>query len=144
MKPFLAVVLAVLAAGPVDLGTVDQKAPTKDDLKLPKSDDGIPKVELKGDLKGTAKPDEKRNLYVLVGPISSKELVGTWWVQGETARDGTKFEAEAQFGEESAGVGEYFAVVGVATDTKWSPGDKLTELPKDASYSKVKMVKRVK
>ncbi len=143
MKTALVAALVALAAGPVDLGTVDQKAPTKDDLKRPKSDDGVPKVELKADIKGTAKPDDKRSLYVLVGPVSSKELVGTWWVQGEATRDGAKFAAEAQFGEEAAGAGEYFAVVGVATDRKWSPGDKLTELPTDATYSKVKVVRRV-
>lgn len=134
-----------LADGPaVDLGLVDRKPPTKDDLKVPKSDDGVPKVGLKSDVKGSAAKDEKRTVYVLVSPVSNRELAGTWWVQAEVARADAKFEGDAQFGEEDGGAGEFFAVVAVATDKKWEPGEKLTELPKDAAYSKATTVKRTK
>lgn len=142
MKPLLVTALAALVAGPIEIGKVEHKAPAKDDLKLPKSDDGVPKVDLKAEIKGSVPADDKRTVYVLVSPVSAKELVGTWWVQADAVRDGGKFEAEAQFGEEGAGAGEYFAVVAVATDKKWAAGDKLTDLPKDAAYSKVKVVKR--
>ena len=43
---------------------------------------------------------------------------------------------------ENAGIGEYFAVLAVATDKTWSGGDTINELPADAAYSKVKIVKR--
>ena len=48
----------------------------------------------------------------------------------------------AQFGEENAGIGEYFVVLAVATDKKWAVGEMLNSLPDDAAYTKVKIVKR--
>jgi hypothetical protein len=49
---------------------------------------------------------------------------------------------DAQFGEDDAGSGEYFAVIAVATEKKWSVGEKLDALPDDATFSTVKVVKR--
>lgn len=143
MTALVAAVLAVAAADPpVDLGTLDQKAPTADQLKVPKSDDGVPKVDLRAAVKGAAKADDKRTVYVLVTPVSNRELVGTWWVQAEVDRAGAAFTGEAQFGEEAGGAGEYFAVVAVATDKKWEVGEQVKELPAAGAYSKVKIVKR--
>lgn len=134
--------LAVTVLATVNLGTLDQKAPKADQLKVPKSDEGVPKVELRDTIKGEAKADDKRTVYVLVTPVTNRELVGTWWVQAEVDRAGVKFTGEAQFGEEDGGVGEYFALVAVATDKKWEAGEQVKELPADAVYSKVKLVKR--
>jgi hypothetical protein len=141
----VAVLSAALAAGAdpaVDLGVVDQKPPKKEELVAPKKDDGVEKVDLRGTMKGKPAKGEKRNLYVVVTPLSNPDLAGTWWVQQEVAREGGAFTAEAQFGEEDAGSGEYFAVLAVATGEKWSVGEKLTGLPEGATCTKLKIVKR--
>lgn len=140
------VAVAVLAgftrAADVDVGLVDQKAPKKEDLAPPK-DAKPPTVDLTGTLKGKVTKGEKRNVYFVICPRGKKGDAGTdWWVQGEVMTDGEAIACDAQFGEENAGSDEWFAVAAVATDKKWSVGEKLDALPADAAYSKVIMVKR--
>ena len=141
----VAVLSAALAAGAdpaVDLGTVDQKPPRKDQLVAPKTDHGVVKVGFHETMKGKAAKGEKRNVYVAVTPLSNPDLVGTWWVQQEVTKDGGAFAAEAQFGEEDAGSGEYFAVLGAATDKTWAVGEQLKSLPEGATCTRLKIVKR--
>ena len=131
-----------LSAADVDVGAVDQKAPTKEALTAPKKDAGVTTVELKGTVKGKAAKDEKRTLYVAIAPLGRDGAATNWWIQGEVSKDGTAFSAEAQFGEEAAGVGEYFAVIALASDEKWMTGDMLDKMPPGTTYSKVTIVKR--
>lgn len=127
----------------VDVGLVDQKVVKKEDLTTPKKDDKPPAVELKGTLQAKVTKGEKRNVYFAVYPLGKDGKSGTyWWVQGEVSKDGEKVTCDAQFGEEDAGSGEYFAVVAIATEKKWSVGEKLDALPDDATFSKVVVVKR--
>ena len=126
----------------VDVGLIDQKPPLKKDLVAPKSDEGIAKVGLHETIKGKVPKDEKRNLYVIVNTLSNKDTANIWWVQEEVTRDGESLSSVAQFGEEAAGIGEYFAILAVATDKKWAVGEMLKSLPDDATYTKVKIVKR--
>jgi len=126
----------------IDVGLVDQKPPQKKDLVAPKSNDGVSVVGLFETIKGKVPKGEKRNLYVIINPLSSRDTANTWWVQQEISRENDSFSGAVQFGEESAGAGEYFAAIAVATDKKWSVGEMLTKLPEDATYSKVKIVKR--
>ena len=126
----------------VDVGLIDQKPPLKKDLVIPKSDEGIAKVGLHETIKGKVPKDEKRNVYVIVNTLSNKETASIWWVQEVTTRDGESLSSVAQFGEEAAGDGEYFAILAVATDKKWAVGEMLKSLPDDATYTKVKIVKR--
>ena len=144
MRPLLIALVAALplTAADVDVGVIDQKAPKKETVTAPKKDAKVGAVELKGTVIGKAAKDEKRSLYVIVAPLGTDGKAETWWVQGEVDKDKDGFVAEAQFGEEAAGVGEFFAVVAVAADKKWSVGETLTELPGDAGYSKVVIVKR--
>jgi hypothetical protein len=144
MRPLLIALVAALplAAADVDVGLIDQKAPKKEALTAPKKDAKVGTIDLKGTVIGKAAKNEKRSLYVIVAPLGTDGKAETWWVQGEVDKDKDGFVAEAQFGEEAAGVGEYFAVVAVATDKKWSVGETMTELPADAGYSKVVIVKR--
>ena len=140
-------VVAVLMSGSswaVDVGPVDQKKPpAKKDLVIPKKDDGIEVVELRETIKGKAASTEKRNLYVLVNPLSNEEMSAkVWWVQQEVSRDGEAISAVAQFGEETGGSGEYFVILAVATNKNWSGGETIEILPEDAAYSKIKIVKR--
>lgn len=131
-----------LAAADIDVGAVDQKAPTKDALTAPKKDDGVPTVGLKETVTGKAGKDAKGTLYIVVAPLGKDGTAANWWVQGEVTKDGEKFTADAQFGEGDNGVGEFFAVLAVASAEKWSAGDMLTKLPPGTDYSKVKVVKR--
>jgi hypothetical protein len=148
MRSLTAVFAFTLVAGftsaaDVDVGLVDQKAPTKDDLAPPPKDAEPPAVELTGTLKGKVTKGEKRTVYFVICPRGKTGDAGTdWWVQGEVTKDGEGISCDAQFGEENAGSDEWFAVVAVATDKKWSVGEKLDALPADAAYSKVVMVKR--
>jgi len=140
-------VVALLLSGAaqgadVDVGSVDQKPPRQNELVAPKSDAGIAAVGLRETIKGTVAKGEKRRLYIVVNPLSNPNTVNTWWVQQDVSRDGESFRAVAQFGEDDAGRGEYFAVLAVATDKKWSVGEMLSGLPDDAAYTKVKIVKR--
>jgi hypothetical protein len=134
-------VIASFAAA-ADIGPIDQKAPKNEALVAPKKDKGVETVGLMETFKGKVTKGEKRHLYFIVLPLSNEEMKTTWWVQRDVSRDGDSFSAEVQFGEENAGIGEYFAVVAVATDKTWSGGDTINELPTDAVYSKVKVVKR--
>lgn len=127
----------------VDTGTVDQKRPKKEAVAAPKKDDGLTKVDVRTAVKGTTTKGEKRTVYVLINPLGTKGDAPTyWWVQNEVTLTDGKFTCDAQFGEEDAGSGEYFAIVAVATERKWSVGDKLDDLPEDAAFSKVTVVKR--
>lgn len=143
---FVAVVFtagtARAADADVDVGLVDQKAPKKEDLAAPKKDDKLPTVDLKGTLQAKVTKGEKRTVYFAVYPLG-KDGKGTyWWVQGEVTKDGEKVTCDAQFGEDDAGSGEYFAVVAIATEKKWSVGEKLDDLPDAAAFSKLVVVKR--
>src|SRR5262245_382633 len=137
-------VVLFFAAGThaADIGTVDQKAPKKEALVAPKTDTGIETVGLLETFKDKVANGEKRHLYFIVLPLSNDDMKNTWWIQRDVTRDGDSFSAEVQFGEENAGIGEYFAVLAIATDKTWNGGDTVNELPADAAYSKVKIVKR--
>jgi len=121
---------------------VDQKPSPKKELVAPKNDDGIAVVGLRETIKGNAVKGEKRFLYIVVSPVSNPDTVNTWWTRQEVSRDGESFSAVAQFGEESAGKGEYFAILAVATGKKWSVGEKLNGLLDDATCTKIEIVKR--
>jgi hypothetical protein len=136
------VLLSAACASAADIGIVDEKAPKKELLAAPKSDKGIETVGLMETFKGKVAKGEKRHLYFIVLVLSNEDLKDTWWVQRDVTRDGDSFSGEVQFGEENAGIGEYFAVLAIATDKTWSGGDTIKELPADAEYSKVKIVKR--
>ena len=146
MKTLIAICAAVLlsatCACAADIGALDQKAPNKESLVAPKTDKGIETVGLMETFKGKVAKGEKRHLYFIVLVLSNEDLKNTWWIQRDVTRDGDSFSAEVQFGEENAGIGEYFAVLAIATDKTWSGGDTINELPADAAYSKVKIVKR--
>lgn len=143
LVPVLALFADATFAADVDVGLVDQKAPKKEDLAPPAKDAKPPTVELMGTLKGKVTKDEKRSVYFVVCPRGKKGDEGAdWWVQGEVMKDGETIACDAQFGEENAGSDEFFAVVAVATDKKWSVGEKLDTLPAAAAYSKVTVVKR--
>ena len=137
-----AVLLFVGFASAADIGPVDQKAPKKEVFVVPKTDKGIETVGLLETFKGKIAKGEKRHLYFIVLVLSNPDMKNTWWVQRDVTRDGDSFSAEVQFGEENAGIGEYFAVLAIATDKNWQAGDTINELPADAAYSKVKIVKR--
>jgi hypothetical protein len=136
----LLLVAGLVHAG--DVGVVDQKAPKKETVSEPKSDKGIETVGLMEMFKGKVAKGEKRHLYFLVLVLSNPDMKNTWWVQRDVTREGDSFSAEVQFGEENAGIGEYFAVLAIATGKALSGGDTINELPADAAYSKVKIVKR--
>ena len=144
MRNALVVVVAILLtsctvrAADVEVGSVDQKVPSKKVLVAPKSDDGIAAVGLNETIQGKVPESEKRNLYVLVNSLTGND----WWVQQVVSRKGETFSADAQFGEGDVGKGEYFAILAIATDKKWTVGEKLDGLPEDATCTKVKIVKR--
>jgi hypothetical protein len=148
MRFTLPLVAAALFAGftlaaDVDVGLVDQKAPKKEALAAPAKDAKPTTVDLKATLAGKVTKGEKRNVYFVICPLGAKGDAGKdWWAQGEVTKDGEAVSADAQFGEENAGSGEWFAVVAVATDKKWGVGEKLDALPADAAFSKVVVVKR--
>ena len=127
-----------VGAADVEVGSVAHKVPPKKELVAPKNDDGIAVVGLNETIKGKVPAGEKRNLYILVNPLSGND----WWVQQVVSRKGESFTADAQFGEGDIGKGEYFIILAIATDKKWSVGEKLDGLPEDATYTKVKIVKR--
>lgn len=133
---------ASAADAEVDVGTLDGKKPKKEELVAPKKDAGVVTVDLHASVLGKVSEKEKRNVYVVVCPLGKGEGGADFWVQQAVTKDGEKVSGDAQFGEEAVGAGEYFAVMAVATDTKWTVGQKLDALPDDATYSKVKIVKR--
>ena len=131
-------------AGSIDLGKADQdKPPVADEIKAPKNDEGIATVGLHETVAATISKDEAKHVYFLINPISPDETARkTWWVQREVSKNGTTAECECQFGEEDQGKGEYFAIVAVITGETFEVGQTMEKLPKDASYSKLKIVKR--
>lgn len=64
--------VSVLAAD-VEVGSVDQKVPSKKVLVAPKSDDGIAAVGLNETIQGKVPESEKRNLYVLVNSLTGND-----------------------------------------------------------------------
>jgi hypothetical protein len=137
---FAGVTLAADAT--VEVGVVDQKPPKAKELTAPKKDDGLTTVDMRTAVKGKVPKGDKRAVYVLINPLGKGNTPTYWWVQNEVTRDGETISCDAQFGEEDAGSGEYFAVVVVTTERKWAVGDKLDDLPEDAKCSQVKVVKR--
>ncbi len=120
-----------------------RKSPGRRRNPRPKSDDGIPTVDLHETVKAAIGKDESKHVYVLVNPISPDAAASkTWWVQREVTKNGTAIECDSQFGEEDAGKGEYFAIVAVVTGESFEVGKTLEKLPKEATYSKLKIVKR--
>ena len=149
MRATLTLLFALLSAGfaaaddvNVEVGVVDQKQPKKEEIAAPKKDDGLTKVGLRDTLKAKVGKDEKRPVYFLINPLGKGDKPTYWWVQNEVTKDSEAVSCDAQFGEEDAGSGEYFAVIAVATTRKLGVGDKLDDLPEDAAFSKVKIVKR--
>jgi hypothetical protein len=142
--PLLFCLLKICEAGPIDLGKVDlQKAPSSDEIRAPKNDDGIPTVGLMETVKAATVKDESKHVYFLVNPIGTAETAQkTWWVQREVTRDGAAIECECQFGEEDQGKGEYFAIVALVTGDSLEVGQTIEDLPKADTYSKVQIVKR--
>ncbi len=148
MRTTLSLLVAAFTVGTalaadVDVGLLDQKAPKKEDLAPPKKDDKPHEVDLQGSFKGKTTKGEKRNVYFLICPLGKKGDGGKdWWAQGEVTKDGEAISADGQYGNEEVGSGEWFAVVAVATEKKWTVGEKLDALPADSAFSKVTVVKR--
>jgi hypothetical protein len=133
----------VCRSGPIDLGKVDRsKPPAADEIQPPKSDEGVPTVDLQETVTATIDKDETKHVYVLACPLSSDAAQKTWWVQREISRNGTAAECNCQFGEEDAGKGEYFAVIALVTSASFDVGQTLDALPKEGTYSKFRIVKR--
>jgi hypothetical protein len=140
---FVAFALTCSFGQAAEIGTIDQKEPpAKKELVAPKIADGIDSVGVHATIEGKTSKDEKRNIYVLVNPLSNPANQDVWWVQPEIQRDGEKFDCSCQFGEDEKGAGEFFAIVGIATDKELSSGAMLQGLPKAMAYSKLKIVKR--
>jgi hypothetical protein len=139
---FVGLLVSNSADETLEVGTIDQKeAPTKRNLVAPKSAEGIETVGIRATIIGKTDNGEKRNVYVLVSPLSNPDS-NVWWVQGEISRDGDKFQCSCQFGEENQGSGEYFAIVGLVTENKLSVGEMLQGLPEKMTYTKLKIIKR--
>jgi hypothetical protein len=125
------------------LGTLDRKEPpSAKELSKPKRDEGVTKVGLRATASGSMSKDDKRNVYILVNPLSNPDTRNVWWVQERVDRDGNSFRCSCQFGEPAQGGGEYFAIVAVATDKALRVGEKLDGIPKGMTYTKLKIVKR--
>ena len=140
---FVVVLLTCCSARAADLGLVDQKPPTKEELVAPKDDKGIATVAMRSKFTGKVKEDEKRNLYVLVNPLSNPDRVNNWYVQRAVTRNGQSFSCEVQCGDQGGvGKGEYFAIVAVTTDKELTVGDMLDGLPEGGTFSKLVIVKR--
>ena len=140
---FVITLLTCCSAQAADLGLVDQKPPTKEELVAPKDDKGIEAVGMRSKVTGKVKEGEKRNLYVVVNPLSNPDRVNNWYVQRAVARSGQSFSCDAQCGDQGGvGKGEYFAIVAITTDKELTIGDMLEGLPDGATCSKIKIVKR--
>ena len=112
-------------------------------MVAPKTDEGIATVGMTSKATGSVKEDEKRNIYVLVNPLSNADNVNKWYVQRAVARTGQTFSCQVQCGDQGGvGQGEYFAIIAVATDKELTVGDKLDGLPEGAAFSKLMIVKR--
>jgi hypothetical protein len=141
------VLLAVLTIGctskSIDIGMTDQKElPAANDLRVPKNDEGVVEVGVRAKVAGQLSKDDKRTVYLLVSPLSNSATRNRWWVQEEVVRDGDNYEGTCQFGENAQGAGEYFAIVAMATSKKFNVGEKLTGVPMNQTYTKLKIVKR--
>jgi hypothetical protein len=119
----------------IDLGNVDQAAPTDDEMdkfleKLlagataPKGDVGIQKVGQTVGVKGVLQKNAK-GVAIMYTRLSNPNWRGIWhWQDDPIKRDGDKFEADFklidQNGTPSEGAGEFFVIVAVQrnTDTK--------------------------
>jgi hypothetical protein len=140
---FVVFTLASSFGRAADIGTIDQKEPpAKKELLAPKVSDGIESVGVHATIEGKTSKEEKRNIYVLVNPLSNPANQDAWWVQPEIKRDGERFDCSCQFGEDEKGAGEFFAIVGIATDKELSAGAMLQGLPKAMAYTKLKIVRR--
>lgn len=143
-----AVVLALFTTGcfaaDIDLGTMSETSPPKaSDLKEPKPGDEVPEVGLQASISGESPKDKKRkNIYVLLNPLSNPATRNQWWVQRAVVRRGDQYYCTAQFGEGQQGSGEFFAVIAVATDEDLTIGDRLKGVPEKMIYSKLTIVKR--
>jgi hypothetical protein len=140
---FVLFALGSNSSNAADIGAIDQKEPpaTKE-LVAPKNSEGVESVDIHATISGKTNKGEKRNIYVMVNPLSNAANRSVWWVQPEVNRDGDKFECSCQFGEEEKGVGEFFAIIGIATDKELSAGAMLHGLPEAAAYTKLKIVQR--
>ena len=126
-----------------DIGAIDQKEPpAKKELVAPKNSEGVESVSMSATISGKTSKDEKRKIYILVNPLSNPANQNVWWVQPEINRDGEKFDCSCQFGEEDKGVGEFFAIIGIATDKELSAGAMLHGLPEAVADTKLKIVQR--
>jgi hypothetical protein len=129
----------------VKLGKTERREPpSQAETSIPKSDERIPKVNLRAFVVGEFSKADKRNLYVLVCPISNPVCRSTWWVQELPDRRDDRYCCSCQFGEGDQGVGEYFAIVMVATEKNLDVGRQFQELPDDMAYSPVAIVKRTR
>jgi hypothetical protein len=116
---FTFLLLIGFGSSDVDLGLADKKtSPSAKELTPPKSADGVTKVDLRATVTGKVSKNEKRNIYIVVNPLSNSETKDTWWVQEEVTRDGENYSGSCQFGEMDAGAGEFFALVGVVKRSK--------------------------
>jgi hypothetical protein len=84
------------------------------------------------------------NVYFLVHPLQSK----FWWVQRLPSKiddDGT-WQALCQFGERNVGIGEYFEIIAIITNSTLTAGQKIEvgRLPRDVIKSAVVTVKRTR
>jgi len=127
----------------LDVGPIDQsKPPSVKELQVPESDEGIRVVGLHAIVGGKIDEQSDANVYVLVNPLSNPATRNVWWVQRKVERDGDKFRCHCQFGEGQQGAGEYFAILALASKQGFDVGDQLKDVPKDAKYTKLKIVKR--
>lgn len=150
MKFLFALAVATFVAGQayviadeIKVGEIDQKMPEKKLLVAPEKETNTQMIDQIETVNGSVKKDEKRHVYVIVCPLV-KDGEKTWWVQEQVSLDKEQWTAKSHFGDEETGKGVYFIVLAVATDKSWSVGETLTDLPENANYSKVKVVKRKK
>lgn len=141
----VACMLSGCAASAVELGATNQTDPPAiKELQIPEADAKVDSVGLYANIKGSIGKDVKKNVYILVNPLSNPDTQNAWWVQRAVMRDGEKYECAAQFGEGDQGAGEYFAIVAIATDKELTVGEQLKGIPAGATYTKLKIVKRSK
>lgn len=148
--PVMAVVLILacsVAARPatIDVGALDQdKPPAAAELQEPAEDAQVPAVGQYATVTGTFSGEHERNVYVLVNPLSNPATRNVWWVQRGVRRDGDRFDCSCQFGEGWQGQGEYFAILAIATDRRYTVGQRLQGLPPELQCSQLKIVKRTR
>ncbi len=127
----------------IDVGSIDQKEPPSSrQLIPPRQGEDVETVSLRANVSGMLPASDTRTIYVLVNPLSNPANRHEWWVQERVYRDGDSFECSAQFGEEQEGGGESFAIVAIASTHKYTVGERVKRVPPNATYSKLKIVKR--